>query len=232
MSPSPATRCWKRASPSPRLSRSGSMRANPSPCSSIPATSSSAATSAFLLAWPHPPLWSAIWRASVLKHGGMEKIGASGQSNPTRILVLADGRHIGCAEYGDPDGLPVLALHGTPGSRLMFALTDAAARDKGVRLIAPERPGYGLSHVKQAASLAQAATDVAEVADAYGFDRFALIGVSGGGPYAIAAAAANLDRVVLLALAGPVGPVADLGRQLRLSRWHRLVFNRLARSRF
>jgi pimeloyl-ACP methyl ester carboxylesterase len=168
----------------------------------------------------------------VLKHGGMEKIGASGQSNPTRILVLADGRHIGCAEYGDPDGLPVLALHGTPGSRLMFALTDSAARDKGVRLIAPERPGYGLSDVKQAASLAQAATDVAEVADAYGFDRFALIGVSGGGPYAIAAAAANLDRVVLLALAGPVGPVADLGRQLRLSRWHRLVFNRLARSRF
>jgi pimeloyl-ACP methyl ester carboxylesterase len=113
----------------------------------------------------------------------------------------------------------------------MFALTDAAARARGVRLIAPERPGYGLSDPRQVASLAQTADDIAAVADAYGLDRFALIGVSGGGPFAVSAAAANLDRVVLLALAGPVGPVADLGRQLRLSRWHRAIFNLVAPSR-
>lgn len=160
----------------------------------------------------------------------MEKIGAIGRPNPTRILVLPNGRRVGCAEYGDPGGLPVLALHGTPGSRLMFALTDAAARDRKVRLIAPERQGYGLSDRGEAASLAEAAADIGAVADAYRFDRFALIGVSGGAPYAVAAAAANLDRVVLLALAGPVGPCADLGRKLRLSRLHRLTFQRLAWS--
>ena len=79
---------------------------------------------------------------------------------PTRLLMLADGRRLACAEYGDPDGLPVLALHGTPGSRLMFALADAAARSRGMRLIAPERPGYGLSDCRPSASLARAATDL------------------------------------------------------------------------
>lgn len=151
--------------------------------------------------------------------------------NPTRIIVLADGRRIGCAEYGDPEGLPVIALHGTPGSRLMFALTHEAAREKGVRLIAPERQGYGLSDVHPAPSLTEAAKDVSAVADAYGLGRFALIGVSGGGPFAVAAASANPDRVVLLALAGPVGPVGDLRGQIKFSRWHRLVFERLAHSR-
>jgi pimeloyl-ACP methyl ester carboxylesterase len=160
----------------------------------------------------------------------MEKIGSIGRPNPTRIHMLPDGRRVGCAEYGDPAGLPVLALHGTPGSRLMFALTDEAARERGLRLIAPERQGYGLSDRGHAATLAEAAADIGAVADAYRLERFALIGVSGGAPYAIAAAAANLDRVVLLALAGPVGPCADLGRKVRLSGLQRLTFRRLAWS--
>ncbi|MGB3020634.1 MAG: alpha/beta hydrolase [Methyloceanibacter sp.] len=149
---------------------------------------------------------------------------------PTRILKLPDGRRIGCAEYGDPDGLSVLALHGTPGSRLMFALTHEAARDRGIRIIAPDRPGYGQSDFRQIETLAQSAADLNAVADAYGLDRFAIIGVSGGGPFAIAAAAANPDRVPLLALAGPVGPIADLGRNLRISRVHSILFRGLARS--
>jgi pimeloyl-ACP methyl ester carboxylesterase len=58
-----------------------------------------------------------------------------------RIMRLPDGRRIGYAEFGDAKGLPVLAIHGTPGSRYMFALTDQAARERGLRIIAPERPG-------------------------------------------------------------------------------------------
>ena len=147
----------------------------------------------------------------------------------SRIHVLPDGRRVGYAEYGDPGGLPVLALHGTPGSRLMFALADADARDRGLRLIAPERPGYGLSDYRSCASLLDHAADLAALADALGIGQFALIGVSGGGPYALAAAAAMPGRVVLLALVGPVGPIADHGRQIRMSRRHRLLFGRLAR---
>jgi pimeloyl-ACP methyl ester carboxylesterase len=144
-----------------------------------------------------------------------------------RILTLPDGRRVGCAEYGDPRGLPVLALHGTPGSRLMFALSHKAARERGVRLIAPERPGYGLSDYRHAESLAQIAEDLSIVANAYGFDRFAVMGVSGGGPHAVAAAAAMPDRISLLALVGPVGEVA--GGELRFSRFHRLLFKGVAR---
>ena len=92
----------------------------------------------------------------------------TGSPPPLRILGLADGRRVACAEYGDIGGLPVLALHGTPGSRLMFALADRAARDRGIRLIAPERPGYGLSDYRRSETLAQIAEDLSAVADEIG----------------------------------------------------------------
>lgn len=157
----------------------------------------------------------------------MEALVTIGSSPPLRILILPDGRRVACAEYGDPNGLPVLALHGTPGSRLIFALAHRAARERAVRLIAPERPGYGLSDYRRAESLAQIAEDFSVVADAYGLGRFAVMGVWGGGPYAVAAAAAMPDRISLLALVGPVGEVAD--GELRVSRFHRFLFKGLAR---
>jgi pimeloyl-ACP methyl ester carboxylesterase len=161
-----------------------------------------------------------------VRQRGKGVIVTTGSPPPLRILVLSDGRRVACAEYGDISGLPVLALHGTPGSRLMFALADRAARDRGIRLIAPERPGYGLSDYRRSENLAQIAEDLSAVADAYGLGRFAVIGVSGGGPYAVAAAAAMPDRISLLALVAPIGEVAD--GQLRLSRVQRLLFRRLA----
>ena len=166
-------------------------------------------------------------RVALVQQRGKGVIVTTGSPPPLRILTLPDGRRVACAEYGDPGGLPVLALHGTPGSRLMFALADRAARERGVRLIAPERPGYGLSDYRHSESLAQIAEDLSAVADLYEVERFAVIGVSGGGPYAVAAAAAMPDRISLLALVAPIGQVADV--QLRLSRFQRLLFRRLAR---
>jgi pimeloyl-ACP methyl ester carboxylesterase len=156
----------------------------------------------------------------------MEAIVTTGPPPPLRLLTLPDGRRLACAEYGDPNGLPVLALHGTPGSRLMFALANGAARARGIRLIAPERPGYGLSDYSPSDTLARIAEDLSAVADAYGLDRFAIIGVSGGAPFAVAAAAAMPDRISLLALVCPVGELAD--GKLRLSRFQRFLFRRLA----
>ena len=165
-------------------------------------------------------------RVALVRQRGKGVIVTTGSPPPLRILVLPDGRRVACAEYGDIGGLPVLALHGTPGSRLMFALADREARDRGIRLIAPERPGYGLSDYRRSENLAQIAEDLSAVADAYGLGRFAVIGVSGGGPYAVAAAAAMPDRISLLALVAPIGEVAD--GQFRLSRFQRLLFRRLA----
>ena len=145
-------------------------------------------------------------------------------------LRLPGGRRLGFAEFGDPSGAPVLAIHGTPGSRYMFALTDRAARARGLRIIAPERPGYGLSEDRWVATLGELAADATALADALGLDRFAVLGVSGGGPHALAIASAIPDRTALLALISPVGPVADCQGRIRMSKLHRLIFTRMGRS--
>jgi pimeloyl-ACP methyl ester carboxylesterase len=148
----------------------------------------------------------------------------------SRVQRLADGRRIGYAEFGDAQGAAVIAIHGTPGSRFMFALTDKAARERRLRIIAPERPGYGLSDFCRKETLTHAADDMTAFADALGLDRFAVIGVSGGGPYAIATAASMADRIALLALISPVGPIADCHDRIRMTKLHRLIFTRMGGS--
>jgi pimeloyl-ACP methyl ester carboxylesterase len=146
------------------------------------------------------------------------------------VLRLPDGRKLCYAEFGDPRGLPVLALHGTPGSRFMFGLADASARERGLRIIAPDRPGYGHSDYRRNQSLMRSAEDFVALAEALEVEQAAVIGVSGGGPHAIAAAAAMPDRVGLLALVSPVGPVAECRKQIRMSPMHRLIFTGIGRS--
>ena len=101
---------------------------------------------------------------------------------------LADGRTVVYAEHGDVDGIPLIALHGTPGSRINWRTADASARAHGLRLIAPDRVGCGLSDPKPGRTIVGAAVDVAELADLLGIDRFFVIGLSGGGPHAAATA--------------------------------------------
>jgi pimeloyl-ACP methyl ester carboxylesterase len=154
----------------------------------------------------------------------------AGSDRASQTLRLSDGRRIGFAEYGDPEGESVLAMHGTPGSRFMFALTDKAARERGLRIVAPERPGYGLSDFRRKDGLVRAADDMIAFAYALGLRRFAVIGVSGGGPYAVATAAAMADQVALLALVSPVGPIAECQSKIRMSKLHRLIFTKIGRS--
>lgn len=148
-----------------------------------------------------------------------------------RALKLASGRQLGYAEFGDLEGLPVLALHGTPGSRLMFALADEPARQRQLRVISPDRAGYGLTTFKRCDSLAETVDDVRALVDALGLDRFAVLGVSGGGPHAVAVAAAMPERVALLALVSPMGPIADLRGKIRMGGLHKLLFSRIGRSK-
>lgn len=98
-------------------------------------------------------------------------------------------------EYGDSTGEPLVFLHGTPGSRLLGGLFDDAARRAGYRLIAPDRPGYGRSTSWPTRKLTDAGDIVAGVLDAYGVADARLVGFSGGGPHALAAAATHSNRV-------------------------------------
>lgn len=128
-----------------------------------------------------------------------------------RLFALADGRQIGYAEYGVPNGNPVLFFHGAPGSRNIHAdMADIAAR-RGIRLIAIERPGYGLSDPQPGRALLDWPDDIAALADALGLQRFALIGFSMGSVYALACAYKLSGRVTKIALAGAFAPLSVPG---------------------
>ena len=141
-----------------------------------------------------------------------------------RELGRPGDRVLGVMEFGDPAGLPVLAFHGIPGTRLMFRVTDKIAKNLGLRIIAPDRPGFGRSTPQPNRRLQDWLPEVEAVLEAYDIDRFSLIGVSGGAPFAVATAAAYGERVDGMVLFGPVGPVRDLGKDIPLNRRERLIF--------
>lgn len=147
-----------------------------------------------------------------------------GQDARHATLVLSDGRQLGYATYGDPNGQPVIAFHGTPGSRLMLAICDQPARSRQVRLIAPDRPGFGLSDPMPARSYGDFAADVAALADHLGLARFAIAGISGGGPYVAACGALIPDRISQALMVSGVAPVRGADATPGLARRHRLIF--------
>jgi pimeloyl-ACP methyl ester carboxylesterase len=130
---------------------------------------------------------------------------------PEPITVrTADGRVVGYYDYGDPTGAPVVALHGTPACGAGFAWADARARARGIRLLAPDRPGVGASDRWRAGTgrtVDEYAAHLRTFADALGVSEFSVLGYSGGGPYALAAAHALPDRVEAVAIVSGSGQV-------------------------
>ncbi|THA33960.1 alpha/beta hydrolase [Streptomyces sp. A1547] len=121
-----------------------------------------------------------------------------------RELITDDRRTLAVEEWGDPTGTPVVYLHGSPMSRLARYPDDSLFHELGVRLITYDRPGFGGSTPKPGRRVIDAAADVAAITAALGLDRFAVFGVSGGGPHAMAFAARHPERVTRLgALASP-----------------------------
>lgn len=123
-----------------------------------------------------------------------------------QTITLKDGRTLGYAEYGDPKGVPLLFFHGTPGSRLMAApeWNDASL---GFRIIAPDRPGLGLSSYLRHRTILSWPKDVRELADALSLDKFVVCGVSGGGPHSLACAHELPDRVTRAGVISGAGPI-------------------------
>jgi pimeloyl-ACP methyl ester carboxylesterase len=123
-------------------------------------------------------------------------------------VTLSDGRTLAYTELGALSGPVVMYFHGAPGSRLelTFFENDLAAR--GVRVVASERPGYGASSPQHGRRREDWPSDVAALADHLGVERFTVLGLSSGGPYAVTCAAVLPERV---AAAGTVGGVTDFG---------------------
>jgi pimeloyl-ACP methyl ester carboxylesterase len=124
------------------------------------------------------------------------------------VLTLADGRRLCSAEYGAPDGEPAIYCHGWPGSRLEAGFADTAARRAGVRLIAPDRPGFGQSDFLPGRDIPVWAEDIRELTSELALESFSVLGVSGGAPYALACAAALPERVSAVTIVSGLGPPA------------------------
>ncbi|KAL3447134.1 Alpha/Beta hydrolase protein [Aspergillus insuetus] len=124
-----------------------------------------------------------------------------------QTISLRDGRILGFAEYGAPTGFPVLYFHGFPSSRLEGSGVDGNARRRGLRIISLDRPGYGLSTFRPNQRIMDWPGDVKSLADHLGIPHFAVLGGSGGSPYALACAHAlpheRLSAVGILAGAAP-----------------------------
>jgi pimeloyl-ACP methyl ester carboxylesterase len=122
----------------------------------------------------------------------------------TRIVRVPDGRRIGVECWGDPHGFPVFLLHGTPGSRNGPVPRAPLLYQLGIWLISYDRPGYGESTRQKGRTVADAATDVEDIANELGVGDFAVVGRSGGGPHALACAA-RIDKSRLRNVAVLVG---------------------------
>lgn len=121
-----------------------------------------------------------------------------------RSITTASGRELLVQEGGDQAGRAVIVQLGTPSSRVLYGPHLLDAKDRGIRLIAYDRPGYGGSTPLPERAVADCAEDVRAIVDALGIDRFAVWGISGGGPHALACAGVLSERVVAAAtLASP-----------------------------
>jgi len=110
------------------------------------------------------------------------------------VARRGDGGGIGFCQWGDLGGAAVFFLHGTPGSRL-FRTSAATYREQGLRVVTYDRPGYGLSTLRTDQVVADSVADLVAVANTLGLTQFGVAGISGGGPHALAAAAALPQRV-------------------------------------
>jgi pimeloyl-ACP methyl ester carboxylesterase len=122
-------------------------------------------------------------------------------------VAVGDDRQIGFAEFGDPQGRAVFWLHGTPGARRQIPVEARFyAERRHIRLIGIDRPGIGSSTPHQYPNVLAFAEDLRTIADVLGIDDMAVIGLSGGGPYALACGAAMPDRVKVAGVLGGVAP--------------------------
>jgi len=125
-------------------------------------------------------------------------------------------------EYGDAKGAPVFFCHGWPSSRTMAELTHAAAHDLGVRIISPDRPGISGSAFQANRKLIDWPPIVGELADKLEIERFHILAISGGAPYAYVTAWQMPKRVRAIAIVSGAPPIVDLSEHselLKLYRW-------------
>jgi pimeloyl-ACP methyl ester carboxylesterase len=131
-------------------------------------------------------------------------------SERSQRINLANGTTVAVSEYGAPDGVPLFFCHGWPSSRSMAELADDAARDLGMRIISPDRPGIRDSQFQPERRLVDWPAFLVEIADRLGIERFRILGISGGAPYAFASGWKTPERVEKIAVVSGAPPLDGL----------------------
>jgi pimeloyl-ACP methyl ester carboxylesterase len=122
-------------------------------------------------------------------------------------VAVRDGRRLSFAEFGHPRGAAVIWMHGTPGARRQIPVEARAfAEEHDLRIIGVDRPGIGSSTPHLYPNILDWTQDLVELCDVLDIDTMRLIGLSGGGPYALAAGAVLADRVHGVGVLGGVAP--------------------------
>lgn len=138
------------------------------------------------------------------------------------LFILRDGRRLEVAEYGDLSGHPAFFFHGMIGSHHQASFIAEQASRRGLRLIAPNRPGVGRSDFVARRTPLEAVGDVEELAERLGFEGFSLIGISGGTPYVLAALRRLGPRVRTVTVLSGMGPIGLPGALRGMRRAHRV----------
>lgn len=125
-------------------------------------------------------------------------------TDTSQTIELADGRALGYLDIGDHDGFPVISCHGGLSSRLDVLPSAPSAAAHGLRVIAPDRPGIGLSDPKPGRTVLDWPDDVAELVAALGVDRYAVMGWSLGALYAQACGRSGADVSSVSLIASPI----------------------------
>ena len=149
-----------------------------------------------------------------------------------QLVRLPDARRLAFADYGPPDGVPCIVLAGMPGSRLApaWAFPEGLLAQRGVRLVGVDRPGYGRSDPNPGTSTLGVADDLGVLCEVVGLDRFAVLGISVGAPFAMACAVRFPDRVGSLLLSSPMGPWELPETRAGMSRRNRRYFTLTCRE--
>lgn len=127
------------------------------------------------------------------------------------VLQLPGGRKLGYCLAGAEKGIPFLTFHGLPGSRMESHLLDSAAKQHNIKIITPDRPGYGLSTPQPKRTLLDWNRDVSCLVDALSLDSFGIIGVSGGAGYALSCAYSMPQRISRIGIVCGLGPLYHTG---------------------
>ncbi|WP_342376918.1 alpha/beta hydrolase [Myxococcus stipitatus] len=154
----------------------------------------------------------------------MHSVPSAGVQVREGVIRLKDGRRLAYVESGDLEGLPVFFIHGNPGSRYMRHPDDRLTHRLGVRLITPDRPGYGLSDYQSGRTLLDFPSDLEQLANALKVDRFSLFGVSAGGPYVAASAWHLGERILRASIVSGAAPLKRPGGMEGVNREYRNAY--------